>query len=94
MRAPRRSGPGAGVGLLEAGEDAQQRGLAGPVGADQPDALAGAQVEGQVGEQRPWAEALGHALGRSTTRSCMFPSHAATHAITWLCQAGNGDRLP
>ena len=41
----------------------QQRRFAGAVGADQADALAGAEVERQVGEQRPGAEALGQVLG-------------------------------
>ena len=45
------------VGLVEAGQQAQQRGLAGAVGADQADALAGVQLEADVLEQRPLVEA-------------------------------------
>ena len=42
----RSDGPArAAVGLLLVGEDPHQRGLAGAVGPDQPDALAGAQLE-------------------------------------------------
>ena len=47
----------AGVGLVEAGEDAQQRRLADAVGADQADALAGVQLEAEVLEQRVGVEA-------------------------------------
>src|SRR5205823_1024031 len=45
----------AGIWALQAGQQPQQRGLAGAVGADQADALAGAKVQRQVGEQRPMA---------------------------------------
>src|SRR5205807_1705296 len=43
-------------------EQAQQGGLAGAVGSDQADALAGAEVEGEVGEQRSGSEGLGEPL--------------------------------
>ena len=45
------------VGPVEAGEQAQQRGLADAVGADEADALAGVQLEADVLEQRPFVEA-------------------------------------
>ena len=45
------------VGLVEAGQQAHQRGLADAVGADQADALAGVQLEADVLEQRPRVEA-------------------------------------
>ena len=45
------------VGLVEAGQQAEQRGLAGAVGADEADALAGVQLEADVLEQRPFVEA-------------------------------------
>jgi hypothetical protein len=48
----------AGVGLLQVGQQPQEDGLAGAVWADQPDALAGAGVQGQVGEQRPGPKPL------------------------------------
>ena len=47
------------VGLVEAGQDAHQRGLADAVGADEADALAGVQLEADVLEQRPCVEAAG-----------------------------------
>ncbi len=40
------------IGLIEAGQDLHQRGLAGAVGADQPDPLAGADLEFQLAEDR------------------------------------------
>ena len=40
------------IGLIEAGEDLHERGLAGTVGADQPDPLAGADFEFQLAENR------------------------------------------
>ena len=43
----------AGVGLVEAGEDAQQRRLADAVGADQADALAGVQLEADASNSGP-----------------------------------------
>ena len=49
----------AAVGLVEAGQDAQQRGLAGAVGTAQPDAVAVADVPGDGVEQHAVAEALG-----------------------------------
>ena len=52
----------AGVGLLASGQQAQEGRFAGAVRPDEADALAGAEVEGQVGEQRPRAVALGQPL--------------------------------
>jgi hypothetical protein len=40
------------VGLIKAGEDLHQRGLAAAVGADEPDAFATAHVKGDVPEDR------------------------------------------
>ena len=40
------------IGLIETGKDLDQRGLAGAVGADQADPLAGADFEFQVAEYR------------------------------------------
>src|SRR5690606_28965819 len=45
-------------GLPVAGEDAEERGLAGPVRAHQPVALAGVQLEGDAREEGAVAEAL------------------------------------
>ena len=56
MRRPCCSCSIAVVGLLDAGEDLQQRGLAGAVAADQADALAGFQREIGVVEQGHVAE--------------------------------------
>jgi hypothetical protein len=53
----------AGVGLLLAGDHAEQRGLAGAVRADDADDAAGRQLERQVLDQQPVAEALVQALG-------------------------------
>ena len=50
----------AGVGLVLPGEDAQQRRLAGPVGADEPDPLAGVELERHVLEQRRGVVPAGH----------------------------------
>ena len=40
------------IGLFQAGQDLDQRGLAGAVGPDQADPLAGANLERQLGEDR------------------------------------------
>ncbi len=40
------------IGLIPAGQDLHERGLAGAVGPDQPDPLAGANLERQVHEDR------------------------------------------
>ena len=53
----------AGVGLLLAGDHAKQRRLAGAVGADHADDPAARQLEAEVLDQQPVAEALAHALG-------------------------------
>ena len=52
----------AGVGLVEAAENLQQRGLAGAVVAEQAEHLAAAQMQVHVGERRHRAEALGDVL--------------------------------
>ncbi len=52
----------AGVGLLDAGHHLEQRGLAVAVAADDADAVAGADAEGDLGEQRPDAVGLRDAL--------------------------------
>jgi hypothetical protein len=77
----------AGVGVLQAGEQPQQRGLAGAVWANQADALPGAEVQGQVGEQRPGAEALGQAQdaqqdGHARLRSRCGPTPEAGPAAS------------
>src|SRR5690606_23189865 len=51
-----------GVGLLEAGEHLEQRGLAAAVEADDADALARVHAEGDAVEQRGDPEALGDLL--------------------------------
>ena len=43
------------VGRLVSGGDAEQRGLAGAVGSDEPDAVSGANVERDVGKEGPVA---------------------------------------
>ena len=48
----------AGVGRVHAREHAQQRGLAGPVAADQPDPVVGAHVQRRALEQRAPTERL------------------------------------
>ena len=55
-------GDGAGVGLLLAGEHAEQRGLAGAVRADDADDAAGGQREGQVVDQLAVAVVLSQVL--------------------------------
>ena len=60
-RGGRRRSPASGAS--RPARSLQQGRLAGPVRADQADPLAGAQVERQVGEQRPGAVALGQPLG-------------------------------
>jgi uncharacterized protein YaiI (UPF0178 family) len=47
---------------LDARQDFEQRRFARPVGSDQPDTLAGPQVERDAGEQRAGAVGLGEAL--------------------------------
>src|SRR4051812_20480641 len=53
----------AGVGLVASREQAQERRLAGAVGADQPDAGAGGQLEVEAVEDPPAAERLHDAAG-------------------------------
>src|SRR5581483_2354611 len=55
-------GHGAGVGALQSGEDPQERGLARPVGSDEPRALALEEPQRQPLEERARAEALGEIL--------------------------------
>ena len=52
----------AGVRFIKASEQFEERRLAGAIGADQSQPLAGAEFERQISEQRPWAEALGQTL--------------------------------
>ena len=56
---PRRLDDGARVGLLEAGQHLEQRGLAGAVRAAQADAVAVANLPGDVFEEGPDPEGLG-----------------------------------
>ena len=51
------------IGLLFADDHAEERRLAGAVGADDAHDAAGRQEEGQVVDQEPVAEALDHVLG-------------------------------
>src|SRR5439155_1683792 len=60
---------------------AQERGLAGDVGADESDALAGAQVERQVGKQRSRPESSGQSL------SAQQHGHTQPH----LCRDASSD---
>src|SRR5439155_1003588 len=52
-----------GVWLLESGEDATQRGLAGTVRTDEPDALAPGDLPGEILEEVLATKALRDALG-------------------------------
>src|SRR6266850_955287 len=52
----------AGVRLIEPGQDAAERGLAGPVGADETDALTIRDAPGDVAEDQLTAEPLGDVL--------------------------------
>src|SRR6185437_5666111 len=53
---------GAGIGLVLAGDHAEQRGLAGAVRADHADDAARRQLEGEAVDQQVVAEALGEAF--------------------------------
>ena len=64
----------AGVGLLLAGDHAEQRGLAGAVRADHADDAAGRQLEGEVVDQQVVAVALLAGASKSTT---FCPSRSA-----------------
>src|SRR4029079_4778606 len=55
-------GTRAGVGIVEAGDQAQQGSFARAIGHAQPDTLAGAQVKSQIGEEATWTERFGEAL--------------------------------
>src|SRR5690606_3991263 len=57
------AGDAAAVGLLRAREEAQERGLAGPVGADDADAVAVVQAERDVVEQGAGADGQRDAVG-------------------------------
>src|SRR5262249_32666246 len=57
-------GDGPLVRGLAAGEEPEEGGLPGPVRPDEPDTLAGPQVERQAGEQRAGAVTLGQPPGR------------------------------
>ena len=50
------------IGLIEAGEDLHERGLAGAVGPDQPDSVAGADFEFQLAENRIAGELAAQSL--------------------------------
>ena len=52
-----------GVWLLESGEDATQRGLAGTVRTDEPDALASGDLPGEILEEVLATKAFRDALG-------------------------------
>ena len=68
----------AGVGLQQAGEDREQGGLAGPVGADQADDAAGGELEVDAAEHDLPTEALGHGLqGGDRGVAHALRSHAA-----------------
>ncbi len=54
----------AGVGRDQAGENAQQGGLAGAVGTDEGDAIALVDREGDVAEERLSAEGFRREIGR------------------------------
>ena len=92
MPGPAADGAGAGVGRFQPGEDAQEGGLAGPVRADQPDPLAGPQVERQVGEQRPRAEALGQS--RTLSRTLMVNPDAIATGQSALGMVTARERRP
>ena len=49
-------------GVVHPGDHVEQRSLARPVGADDPDDLAGAHLHADVGESHQSAEALGDVL--------------------------------
>ena len=66
----------AGVGLLLAGDHAEQRGLAGAVRADDADDAAGRQLEGQVVDQQLVAEALASGARPRSRRSAQPLGHA------------------
>ncbi len=86
----------AGVRLLASGQQTQQRRFAGAVGTDQADALAGAEVERQVGEQRPRAVALGQPLYAqqhghvSPNRGTVFPRRDGPAVFLFYCSQ-NGE---
>ena len=56
-------GQRAAIGLVDAGDHLEQRGLAGAVRADHADDAAGRQLERQVVDQQPVAEALAELVG-------------------------------
>ena len=66
------------VRLLDAGQDAAERRLAGAVGADQADALALGDAPRQVAEERLAAVAL-----RRSPSSWITGAGAATHPMLW-----------
>ena len=61
-RCPRRHDAGAGVGLDLPGEQPQERGLARPVAAEQPDPLAGLDLPGDAIEHRHASEGDRHII--------------------------------
>ena len=60
----------AGVGLQEARDQVEQRGLTRAVGADDPEDLALAQVEGDVVDRGDAAEGAGEAAPRAPSSDC------------------------
>ena len=60
----------AGIGRLQPREDAEQRRLAGPVGTDQADPLAVADIDRDVGEQGARARTTSSGPGSSEGHSC------------------------
>ncbi len=64
----------AAIGMLEAGEDADQRRLAGAVGADQAVDLAGGDVEADAGERADAAEGFPDVVRGDEGRASRVPS--------------------
>ncbi len=76
---------GAGVGLVHAGEDLHQRGLAGAVLADEAEDLAGAQLEVDVvGARRCRRSCLVRPRASSTTSGTAAPDPAGRVALLAL----------
>jgi hypothetical protein len=70
------------IGRLDAGEDAQQRRLAGPIRPDQADPVAVMNPEREVGEQRRRAVRLGNLLATEQQRHPLaLPARAGPRMI-------------
>ena len=86
------------VGVVEPGQDAQERGLAGSVRSAQADAVAVADLPGDVFEQHAFAEGLRRGLeswitGRSRSRArrrAPVPSRPGRAAAAMMCAVRNG----